>query len=212
MKAIIIGATGSTGKNLVQELIKDDQYESVRIFVRRPTGILHPKLIEQVIDFSSIEKYQNDITGDVLFSCLGTTIKDAGSKEEQRRIDLEIPLLFATLAKQNNIKSLVLVSAVGASIKSSFFYSRLKGELETALEALQFSQYIIFRPGLLIRKESNRMGEKLMSKVLKFLNSIGLFKRYKPLATEVLAAKLAKAPFKLPLGKFIIELNEIICF
>lgn len=212
MKALLIGATGSTGKFLLNELIQDDDYTSVTIFVRNPTGRSHPKLSEHVIDFSNLDKYREYITGEVLFSCLGTTLKIAGSQGKQWNIDFEIPLAFATIAKQNRVNSFVLVSSSDASPSSSVFYSRMKGTLETSIAELDFGQYIIFKPGPLVRKGSDRTGEKIVVKVLSILNSIGLMKKYKPLPTEVLAMKLAKAPWKLPQGTSVLKLQEIALF
>ena len=212
MKAIIIGATGSTGKFLLNELIQDDEYTSVTIFVRLSTGRSHPKLTEHVIDFSNLDQYIEQITGDVLFSCLGTTLKDAGSQKKQWEIDFEIPATFARIARQNRVNSIVLVSSADASPKSNIFYSRMKGELETAITELNFGQYIIFRPGPLLREGSDRSGEKILVKTLDFFNGIGLLKKYKPLPTEVLAMKLAKAPWKLPQGTSILKLQEIAAF
>jgi len=212
MKALLIGATGSTGKFLLNELIQDDDYTSVSIFVRRPTGRSHPKLTEHIIDFSNIEQYKELITGDVLFSCLGTTLKDAGSQGNQWKIDYEIPLTFSFIARKNRVNSMVLVSSSDASPKSRIFYSRMKGELETAITELDFGQYIIFRPGPLLRADTDRSGEKTIVKILGFFNGIGLLNKYKPLPTEVLAMKLAKAPWKLPQGTSIVKLQEIAKF
>ena len=212
MKALLIGATGSTGKFLLNELIQDDDYTSVSVFVRRPTGKSHPKLTEHVIDFSNLEQYKELITGDVLFSCLGTTLKAAGSQENQWKIDFEIPAVFASIARQNRVNSMVLLSSADASPNSRIFYSRMKGELETAITELDFGQYIIFRPGLLMRPDTDRTGEKALAKILGFLNGIGLVNKYKPLPTEVLAMKLAKAPWKLPQGTSIVKLQEIAAF
>jgi len=212
MKALLIGATGSTGKFLLNELIQDDDYTSVSVFVRRPTGKSHPKLTEHVIDFSHLEQYKELITGDVLFSCLGTTLKAAGSQENQWKIDFEIPAVFASIARQNRVNSMVLLSSADASPNSRIFYSRMKGELETAITELDFGQYIIFRPGLLLRPDTDRTGEKALAKILGFLNGIGLVNKYKPLPTEVLAMKLAKAPWKLPQGTSIVKLQEIAAF
>lgn len=212
MKAILIGATGSTGKFLLNELIQDDDYTSVTIFVRRPTGRSHPKLSEHVINFSNLDQYKEQITGDVLFSCLGTTLKDAGSQKKQFEIDFEIPAAFAKIARQNRVNSVVLLSSSDASPKSRIFYSRMKGELETAIMELDFGQYIIFRPGPLLREGSDRAGEKALVKAVGFLNGIGLLNRYKPLPTEVLAMKLAKAPWKLPQGTSVLKLQEIAAF
>ncbi len=212
MKALLIGATGSTGKFLLNELTQDDDYTSISIFVRRPTGRSHPKLTEHVIDFSNLEQYEQYITGDVLFSCLGTTLKAAGSKEKQWEVDFNIPALFAAIARKNRVNSFVLVSSADASPKSRIFYSRMKGELETAITELDFGQYIIFRPGPLLRTGTDRAGEKIMVNTLNFFNSFGLLKKYKPLPTEVLAMKLAKAPWKLPQGTSIVKLDNIFNF
>ena len=209
MKALIIGATGATGKFLLDELIQDDNYTAITIFVRRPTGRSHPKLVEHVIDFSQLSQYSEYITGDVLYSCLGTTIKDAGSQQRQWEVDYEIPVGFTKIARDNRVNSVVLVSSSGASPKSRVFYSRMKGELESAITTMGFGQFIIFRPGLLVRKGSERTNEKILVKLLGFFNSISLLKRYKPLSTEVLAMKLAKAPWKLPQGTSVVKLQEI---
>lgn len=210
MKALVIGATGATGKELVNLLLESDEYESVSIFVRRSTGKSHPKLTEHVVDFSDINSFKDEISGDVLFSCLGTTLKDAGSKENQWKIDYDIPAEFAAAAKQNGVNSLVLVSSYGASAKSSVYYSMMKGKLEDHLQELHFPQYIVFRPGPLIRENTDRLGEKISVKVIKFFNAIGLFKNLKPITTAYLAQKLVKAPKALSAGTTTLELNQII--
>lgn len=212
MKALIIGATGATGKDLVDVLLKDPGYTAVLIFVRRSSGISHPKLTEVLTDFDKLEEVSEHINGDVLFSCLGTTLKTAGSKEKQFHIDYEIPTKFAAIAKANGVRATVLLSAYGASAKSRLFYSRIKGQLEEAIEALGFEQYIIFRPGLLLRKDTGRFGEKLSAGILKALNSIGLIRKFKPLPTKLLAEKMGKAAKILGPGKLVIELNKILRF
>ncbi len=212
MKALIIGATGATGKDLVNILLQDTAYTAIVIFVRRPTGLSHPKLTEVLTDFDNPENVSPQISGDVLFCCLGTTLKAAGSKDKQRHIDYVIPLQFATLAKTNGVHSMVLLSAYGAAASSRIFYSMLKGRLEEGMDALKFERFIIFRPGLLLRKDTDRLGERFSAAVLKFLNALGLTRKFKPLPTSLLAEKLAKAPATLADGKHIIELGDIFTF
>lgn len=212
MKALVIGATGSTGKFLVDELLADAAYTSVTVFVRRTIGKQHPKLIEHIVDFSTIDSYKELIVGDVFFSCLGTTLKAAGSKENQTKIDFDIPATFAGLAKENGVQSFVLLSAYGASAQSKVFYSQIKGKLEDKIRELDFGQYIIFKPGLLLRQDTDRFAEKIIGSLLKIFNSIGLFRKFKPLPTALLAEKLAKAPKVLPQGNHIISLDEIFSF
>jgi len=212
MKALIIGATGATGKDLVNVLLQDEAYTQVVLFVRKATGIAHPKLEEVITDFTKLEDVSESIKGDVWFSCLGTTLKAAGSKEKQWQIDYEIPLKFAEIAKANNVRSAVLLSAYGASASSSVFYSSMKGKLEDSIAKLAFDQYIIFKPGLLVRKDTDRSMERVSEGILNFMNSLGLFKKFKPLPTSTLAQKLAKAPKVLPVGTHVVELEEIFGF
>lgn len=212
MKALIIGATGATGKDLTNILLKDPAYTEVVVFVRRPGGIKHPRLSEVVTDFDKLEEVSEYIKGDVWFSCLGTTLKTAGSKDNQWHVDYEIPLKFGEIARRNGVSKTVLLSAYGASPRSKTFYSWMKGKLEEGIDGLAFDQYIIFRPGLLLRKDTDRPGERIAGKVLNFLNSLGLLKRFKPLPTSVLAEKLAKAPKALAAGKHVISLDEVFGF
>lgn len=212
MKAMIIGATGATGKELVNVLLNDSDYTEVVTFVRRSSGLVHRKLAEVVTDFDNLEAVSAFITGDVLFSCLGTTRKAAGSQAQQQHIDYDIPLKFASIARAKGVGSVVLLSAYGASPLSKVFYSWLKGKLEVDIDALSFGQYIIFRPGLLLRKGSDRAGERIMGGLLKFLNSLGLLRKFRPMPTPTLAAKLAKAPKALGGGKHVVSLEEIFGF
>lgn len=212
MKAIIIGATGAVGKDLINILLKDDFYTVIVLFVRRKSGIRHRKITEIITDFSNLEKNSELITGDVLFSCLGTTLKAAGSKENQRYIDYSIPLKFAEIAKRNEIPKLVLLSAYGATTSSNVFYSRIKGELEEKIAELEFESFIIFKPGFLLRKNTDRKDELITAKILHFINSFGILRKFKPLSTAILAEKLVKASQVLSVGKHTIELQNIFKF
>ncbi|CAG4992578.1 hypothetical protein DYBT9275_00990 [Dyadobacter sp. CECT 9275] len=212
MKALIIGATGATGRDLVNILLQDPDYTEIISFVRRSGGITHHKLTEHVIDFRSLEDVSAYIHGDVWFSCFGTTSKAAGSKNEQWRIDYEIPLKFAHIAKRNAVSRTVLLSSFGASSDSGAIYLRIKGQLEEQIASLSFDQYIIFRPGILFRKKSDRTIERLTVGLLSFLNALGLFKKYQALPTTVLAQRMARAPKILADGVHVIELDEILGF
>lgn len=212
MKALIIGATGATGKDLVTTLLQDSYYTEVVTFVRRRTGITHPKLMEVVTDFDRLEEVSEFISGDIWFSCLGTTLKTAGSKDNQWHIDYDIPAKFARLAKRNGVPRAVLLSAYGASASSNVFYSKLKGQLEETIGRQAFDQYIIFRPGLLLRKDTDRLGERVSAGLLNFLNGLNLVKKFRPLSTDILAEKLVKAPKILPPGTHVIELDKVFRF
>lgn len=209
MKALIIGATGATGKDLLGKLLHDATYTHVSIFVRRPTNITHPKLNEIITDFDNLSNVAQHINGDILFCCLGTTLQTAGSRKAQRHIDYDIPLNFAKLAREKGITRIVLVSAYGASANSWVFYARFKGKLEDEIEKLAFEQFISFRPGLLLRKNTDRTLEKLSAVSLRIFNALGVLRRFKPLPTSVLADKMISAPKVLPPGKHVISLEEI---
>lgn len=212
MKALIIGATGATGRDLVNILLQDTGYTEIVLFVRNPSKVLHPKVVEVLTDFNNLDGVATFIQGDVLFSCLGTTLKTAGSRDNQWHIDFEIPLRFAEIAKRNGVSSIVLLYAYGAAETSRLFYSMVKGELEKHIGSLEFDQYIIFRPGMLLRNATDRVGERLSAAALRFLNGFGLTRKFRPLPTSVLAEKLSKAPKVLPDGKHIIELDKIWTF
>lgn len=209
MKALVIGATGATGKDLVDILLQDADYTSVVIFVRSVTQQSHPKLTEVLTDFDNLDAVCQFIHGDVWFSCLGTTLKTAGSKDKQWHIDFEIPLKFAEIAKRNGVFRVVLLSAYGAKASSPLFYSMVKGKLEDRIEALAFHQYIIFKPAMLLRKDTDRTGERVSAPLLNFLNGLGLFRKLRPLPTSLLAEKMAKAPKILSTGLHIIMLDKI---
>jgi uncharacterized protein YbjT (DUF2867 family) len=212
MKALIIGATGATGKDLVNVLLQDPDYTEVVTFVRRSGGMTHTKLLEILTDFDKLEAVSHEIKGDIWFNCMGTTLKAAGSKNKQWHIDYEIPLKVAGIAKMNGISRAVLLSAYGASSKSKVFYSRMKGSLEESIGALKFDQYIIFRPGMLLRKDTDRPAERIMAGMLNFLSRFGLLKKFRPMPTSILAEKLAKSPKVLSTGKHVIELDKIFGF
>ena len=193
MKALVIGATGATGKDLVKQLCQDSDFDEIDIFVRRRSDFHHEKVKAHLVDFDHPEEWKHLVKGDVAFSCLGTTLKSAGSKENQKIIDYDYQFNFARAAKDNGVEDYILVSAYGASPDSKIFYSRIKGELEEAVKNLKFEKTTIFKPGMLERKNTDRNGEVFGLKIIKFLNKLGLFKSQQPLPTEVLAKAMIVA-------------------
>jgi len=195
--AIVIGATGLVGSSLVQLLLKDNRFSTIKIFVRRSTGIQHVKLEEHIINFEEPNQWQHLVNGDVLFSALGTTLRQAGSKEAQYKIDYQYQYNFAKAAAQNGVPVYVLVSSAMASERSRIFYTRMKGELERDVKPLPFQNIHILQPGVLAGKRTeSRMGEKVGIKILRFLNSIGIAKQQKPIDAAIVAQAMINVSFK----------------
>ena len=189
--ALVLGATGATGQELVQILLKDPIFEKVSIFVRRKVDLIHEKLNVHVIDFAELEKYRDLVRGDVLFSALGTTLADAGSKDKQLLVDFSYQYDFAKIASENNVRMLSLVSSLGANENSLFFYTKIKGKLEQAVKLLNFDNIQIFQPPSLIRQpELIRSGEKIGVKFFNTICSLGILSSFKPISVNVLASKM----------------------
>ncbi len=202
MKAIVIGATGLVGNLILKEVLNDNDFSEVRIFVRRPTGIINPKLKEIVNPMKDISALSSEIQGDVLFNALGTTIKNAGSKAEQQRVDRDLPVNFAKIASENGVKTMLNVSSAGANMKGGF-YLKTKAEMENGTEKFFPGAIFHFRPGFLVgnRKEI-RVGEKIAFGVMKVIDPVlaGSSKKYRSMPVD----KLAKAMVSLsknPAGK-----------
>jgi uncharacterized protein YbjT (DUF2867 family) len=212
MKALVIGATGATGRDLVNQLLTDKDYDEVNVFVRRPLEVESPKLKTHIVDFEKPEEWKDLVNGDVAFSCLGTTLKDAGSKEAQRKVDYDYQYNFAKAAKENEVEDYILVSSYGANPKSKIFYSRMKGELEQSIKALHFNKLMIFQPGMLDRKDSERTGEVLGGKIIKFANKFGVLTQQKPLPTAVLAKAMINSSKIKSYGYSKIKLGSIFSF
>ncbi len=212
MKALVIGATGATGKDLVSQLLTDKGYDEVNVFVRRPLAVENPKLKTHIVNFDKPEEWKDLVKGDVAFSCLGTTLKAAGSKEAQRKVDYDYQYHFAKAAKENEVEDYILVSSYGANPKSKIFYSRMKGELEQSIKALHFNKLMIFQPGMLDRKDSERTGEVLGGKIIKFANKFGVLTQQKPLPTAVLAKAMINSSKIKSYGYSKIKLGSIFSF
>ena len=187
--AIVIGATGLIGKHLTKLLLANPAYSTVKVFVRRSLNISNPKLEEHIVDFDEIDKWKTKIIGDELFSAMGTTIKKAGSKEAQYKIDVTCQYEFAKAAAENGVENYFLVSSSGANADSKLFYLRIKGELEEKVKLLNFNKIRIFRPSLLLgERPEKRFGEKAAENILKFLVPIFPFlKNQQPIEGEKVA-------------------------
>lgn len=209
--ALVIGATGATGKELVKLLLGDEDFQTIRVFIRRDDNLNHPKLEKFIVDFDKIETWKSELQGDVLFSALGTTLKQAGSEDAQYKVDFTYQFETARAAADGGVKNYVLVSSTGADPKAFFFYPRMKGELEEAVKTLDFQEIHIFQPGILERNaDDDRTMENLGLTAIKALNSVGLFKSQKPMPVKILAGKMIKVSKSAPAEKVnYYKLDEI---
>ncbi len=193
LHALVLGATGATGRELVKLLLEDSNFMQVSIFVRSKIDIDHEKLIIHKIDFTRLNEYNNLIKGDILFSALGTTKKEAGGKKEQFLVDYTYQYEFAKMASQNGVNHYSLISSIGADKNSFFFYPKIKGALESSIKSLGFNKIHIFQPPSLIRQpELIRSGERYSIKFLHVINKLGFFKSFKPILVKDLAKKIIK--------------------
>lgn len=210
MRVLLIGATGATGTFVLRNLLDDQRIDEVVIFVRKSTGLKNNKLTEILTTFDRLNDCQKYMQAEVAISCLGTTLKQAGSKEAQWVVDYDYQLQFAQLAKQNQVPHFILLSALGASASSKIFFNKMKGALETAIKELHFQRLDILQPSLLIRPNSDRFGERLSEKALKLFNNSGLLKAYQPIKVEDLGWLMEQLTFeKLP-GVFVWTLKDLL--
>ncbi|MCM3784748.1 NAD(P)H-binding protein [Neobacillus mesonae] len=173
-KALVIGATGLVGKQLIAQLLEQEEYEQVTALVRKKLPLSHPQLIQFVVNWDHLESdtavFENT---DDLFCCMGTTIKKAGSQQAFRKVDLEYPVTAAKLALDHGAKQLIAVSSMGADSASRIFYSRTKGEFEDEIARLGYRAVHFLRPSLLLgEREEKRTGEKLGEWVLKGMDPL----------------------------------------
>ncbi|MBX7202337.1 MAG: semialdehyde dehydrogenase [Bacteroidia bacterium] len=209
MRVVMIGASGATGDDLLKLLLDSAEISKVTCIGKRSLALVHPKLSSCVVSFDNLHAIKDEMDADIAFSCLGTTLKKAGSKSNQWKVDFEYQLDFAKICAEKGVKTFVLISSLGANANSAIFYSRMKGQLEEAIKALSFQTFIIFQPSLLIRTNSDRPGEGYMAAALRLLNKFGLFRKYQPIKTMQLAKAMINAAISGLNGTHTIAGNKI---
>jgi len=209
--ALVFGSSSLIGEHLLNQLIKNENYNKIKIFVRSKPTINDPKIEIIETDFSNLQNHKEDIKGDDCFFCIGTTKKNSPDKNEYRRVELLIPKEIAKIAKANSLNSFVFVSSGYADSKSSGDYLKYKGEVEEELKELNFPKLGIMRPSFLLgdRKEK-RIGEKTGIFVFNLLSPLflGPLKKMKPIHSEIVAKSMIKFANE-DLQKNTFESNEI---
>ena len=209
--ALLFGASGLVGGHLLNQLIKNNNYSKIKVFVRSVPKISDPKIEIFLTDFDNLQNHKEDIKGDDCFFCIGTTKQNSPDKNEYRRVELELPKEIAQITKSNSINSFVFVSSGYADPKSSGDYLKFKGEVEEEIKRLNFTKVGIMRPSFLLgdRKEK-RVGEKIGIFVFKLLSPLllGPLKKMKPIHSKIVAKVMIRAAND-NLDKHILESNEI---
>jgi uncharacterized protein YbjT (DUF2867 family) len=210
--ALVFGSSGLIGGHLLNELIQNDNYSKIKLFVRSDDESNDSKTEIIKTDFNNLENHKEDIKGDDCFFCIGTTKQNSPDKNEYKRVELDVPKKIAQIAKSNLVNSFVFVSSGYADPKSSGDYLKFKGLVEEELKRLSFSKLGIMRPSFLMgdRKEK-RVGEKVGIFIFKLLSPLflGPLKKMKPIHSK----KVAKAMIKITNGDFkqnVFESNEIV--
>lgn len=211
-KALVIGATGLIGRNLVFELLKSPNYSLVTVLARRDLVIKHDKLNQILLDFDDLDQHGSAMEADDVFCCLGSTKAKTPDLDLYRKIDFEYPLLVARMAKERGATQYLLVSALGADMQSRIFYSRMKAEIEDAIACLNYRGFHVFRPSLLLgaRNESRPL-ETVSQYLMRVLNPlfIGPLTLYKAIKGSVVAKAMIKVAQKEESGHHIYLNNQI---
>jgi|TARA_X000000950_G_scaffold137930_1_gene171165 uncharacterized protein YbjT (DUF2867 family) len=209
--ALLFGASGLVGSHLLNQLISNNNYSKIKLFVRSAIDLNEPKIEIIQTDFNNLENHREDIKGDDCFFCIGTTKKNSPDKNEYKRVELEVPKQIAQIAKSNFVNSFVFVSSGYADPKSSGDYLKFKGEVEEELKKLNFPKLGVMRPSFLLgdRKEK-RVGEKIGIFIFKLISPLllGPLKKMKPIHSEIVARSMIKVANE-DLQKNTFESNEI---
>jgi uncharacterized protein YbjT (DUF2867 family) len=209
--ALLFGSSGLVGGHLLNQLINDNKYSKIKLFIRKDPKISDSKVEVIKTNFNNLQNHNEDIKGDDCFFCIGTTKQNSPDKNEYQRVELDVPKEIAQIAKSNLVNSFIFVSTLYANPKSSGNYVRFKGLVEEELKRLNFPKLALMRPSFLMgdRKEK-RVGEKMGIFVFKLLSTLllGPLKKMRPIHSETVAKAMIRAANE-NLEKNIFESNEI---
>ena len=210
--ALLFGASGLVGSHVLSQLISNNNYSKIKLFVRSSIDISDPKIEIIQTDFNNLENHREDIKGDDCFFCIGTTKKNSPDKNEYKKVELEVPKQIAQIAKSNSVNSFIFVSSGYADPKSSGDYLKFKGEVEVELKSLNFPKLGIMRPSFLLgNRKEKRVGEKIGILIFKLLSPlfIGPLKKMKPIHSEIVAKAMLKI-CEHEYQQVVFESNEIV--
>ncbi|WP_413662572.1 NAD(P)H-binding protein [Microbulbifer sp. CNSA002] len=209
-RAIILGATGLIGGHLTEQLAGEEVFDEVLILTRRPKATASQKIHNHIIDFDRLDEAAPLFQGNTLFSCLGTTRKQAGSLAAQHKVDVEYQYQAAQLAAEAGVSHYLLVSSSGANASSASAYLRMKGELEEKIKKLPFKRISILQPSLLLGDRANaRPGEKIGGTLLPLICMLPGLRRYRPIEGREVAKKMVYLSRQERTGIETLRLDEL---
>ncbi len=193
--ALIIGSTGLVGSHLVQHLLTSSLYETVRSLVRRPTGQVHSKLAESVVSFDDLDDHRDIVTADDVFCAIGTTMRQAGTREAFLKVDRDYAVNTAGLALANGATRFFLISSVGANPASRVFYSRTKGEVEETISRMPYRSVSILRPSFILgERRDARPLEGFAGRIMNAAAGVmaGPLRKYRPIHAGTIARAVVR--------------------
>jgi uncharacterized protein YbjT (DUF2867 family) len=207
--ALLAGTTGLIGSQLLDLLLQSSDYEKVIAISRKPLDKVHPKLTNLVCELNQLQNHVSELKADDVFCCLGTTMKNAKTKEAFRAVDYDAPLALAKIAKENGAKQYLIISALGANKDSSIFYNKVKGEVEEAIAQIGFDSFHIFQPSLLTgpRKEQ-RTGEEAAQVFYKIFGFL-IPKKYAAIESIKVARAMVAFAKEEKKGRFVHSSKEL---
>ncbi len=209
-KVAVIGSSGLIGGHLVEELLKDSTLSEIRLLVRRKNNFNDPRIKQVLVDFTNQQQFKDALLGcDHLFCAIGTTRKKTPNLKEYRKIDFDIPVTAAKLGVETGVKGFHLVSAIGASSKSSNFYSKMKGEVEDAIAVLPIPQIGFYRPSLLLGKRNETRIAESISAIIMHLFAFLIPTEYKPIQAATVARAMVRDARKLTPGVSIYKFSDM---
>ena len=209
--ALLFGSTGLIGGYLLNKLIQNNDYNKIKIFIRSESEIKDPKIEKIITNFNNLEKFTEEIKGDDCFFCIGTTKNNSPDKNEYKRIERDIPVEIARIAKSNSVNSFIYVSSGFADTKNSSTYLKYKGEVEEELKKLNFLKLGIMRPSFLMgNRKEKRFGEKIGIFLFRLLSPLffGPLKKMKPIQSEKVAQAMINV-ISIDIQQQVFESNEI---
>jgi uncharacterized protein YbjT (DUF2867 family) len=208
--ALVAGASGLVGGELLKVLLAAPEYGQVIALVRRPLALQHLKLEQAAVNFAALDAHPELFRVDEVFCALGTTIKQAGSQAAFRQVDLEYPAAMARLAREGGARQFLLVTAMGADPGSRIFYNRVKGEAEEAVRGAGLPAVHIFRPSLLLgERRERRPGELAAAALCRVVPFVGPLRKYRPIQGRTVAEAMHRVAAQGAAGVHIYESGEI---